>query len=555
MRIVKVEWKNFASYGNRKQELDLGQNPALFQVVGENGAGKTSISQAIVFALYGKVEGKKLKDLSNRINGNAWTRVTLDHYGTEVVVERGLDPNLFSLKVGGKEYDKAGIRSVQDYLVEDILGIPYYVFCNTILISANDFKSFIRMTPSDKRSIVDKIFGFHILNQMRDILKTESKSLKESLDQITGRIWSLESSLTSSLNEMESLSEVIKDEYEQKSQSLEKSLSTFRDLDRLHGEKMADLKREEVELSRKLKELNGFLVQNRTELGHLRERLEIFDQDQCPTCGAHLQGDFHHSLQHELEEQSSSIEQKIGEIQEQLDPLYKKEIELRQIRSDLQEKGVKIRSKIGLIDHELTSLNPGVRNDAQTAAIQRIVESLQTEKDSLVKEKFKKEEKQDWIKTLDEVLGERGVKQMAIRTVLPSLNTEIMTLLQSMNLPYQVVFDEEFNATLYHMGMEVPSQTLSMGEMKKVDFVVLIAIMKLMKMKFSNINLLFLDEIFSSVDGEGVYSIVNILKGLTQEMGLNIFVINHAPMPHEIFDRKIEIVKKSNFSSLSVDNF
>lgn len=555
MRIVKVEWKNFASYGNRKQELDLSQNPALFQVVGENGAGKTSISQAIVFALYGKVEGKKLKDLSNRINGNAWTRVTLDHYGTEVVVERGLDPNLFSLKVGGKEYDKAGIRSVQDYLVEDILGIPYYVFCNTILISANDFKSFIRMTPSDKRSIVDKIFGFHILNQMRDILKTESKSLKESLDQITGRIWSLESSLTSSLNEMESLSEVIKDEYEQKSQSLEKSLSTFRDLDRLHGEKMADLKREEVELSRKLKELNGFLVQNRTELGHLRERLEIFDQDQCPTCGAHLQGDFHHSLQHELEEQSSSIEQKIGEIQEQLDPLYKKEIELRQIRSDLQEKGVKIRSKIGLIDHELTSLNPGVRNDAQTAAIQRIVESLQTEKDSLVKEKFKKEEKQDWIKTLDEVLGERGVKQMAIRTVLPSLNTEIMTLLQSMNLPYQVVFDEEFNATLYHMGMEVPSQTLSMGEMKKVDFVVLIAIMKLMKMKFSNINLLFLDEIFSSVDGEGVYSIVNILKGLTQEMGLNIFVINHAPMPHEIFDRKIEIVKKSNFSSLSVDNF
>ena len=183
------------------------------------------------------------------------------------------------------------------------------------------------------------------------------------------------------------------------------------------------------------------------------------------------------------------------------------------------------------------------------------MESLQTEKDSLVKEKFKKEEKQDWIKTLDDVLGERGVKQMAIRTVLPSLNTEIMTLLQSMNLPYQVVFDEEFNATLYHMGMEVPSQTLSMGEMKKVDFVVLIAIMKLMKMKFSNINLLFLDEIFSSVDGEGVYSIVSILKGLTQEMGLNIFVINHAPMPHEIFDRKIEIVKKSNFSSLSVDNF
>jgi DNA repair exonuclease SbcCD ATPase subunit len=79
--------------------------------------------------------------------------------------------------------------------------------------------------------------------------------------------------------------------------------------------------------------------------------------------------------------------------------------------------------------------------------------------------------------------------------------------------------------------------------------------MKLMKMKFSNINLLFLDEIFSSVDGEGVYAIVNILKELTREMGLNIFVINHAPMPHEIFDRKVEILKKNNFSTISVEDF
>ena len=159
------------------------------------------------------------------------------------------------------------------------------------------------------------------------------------------------------------------------------------------------------------------------------------------------------------------------------------------------------------------------------------------------------------MRTLDEILGEKGVKQMAIRTILPSLNSEILDLLAKMHLDYQVVFDEEFNATIYHLGVEIPTQTLSTGEMKKVDFVVLIAIMKLMKMKFSSINLLFLDELFSSVDPDGVHSILRILREVCKELGLNIFVINHAPMPHEIFDWKLEVAKANNFSSISIDKF
>jgi DNA repair exonuclease SbcCD ATPase subunit len=165
------------------------------------------------------------------------------------------------------------------------------------------------------------------------------------------------------------------------------------------------------------------------------------------------------------------------------------------------------------------------------------------------------EEKSNWIKTLDDILGEKGVKQLAIRTILPSLNSEILDLLGQMHLDYQVVFDEEFKATIYHMGIEIPVQTLSTGEMKKVDFVVLVAIMKLMKLKFSSINLLFLDELFSSVDPDGIYSILKILQRITRELGLNIFVINHAPMPHEIFDWKLEVKKMNNFSTITIDKF
>jgi DNA repair exonuclease SbcCD ATPase subunit len=204
------------------------------------------------------------------------------------------------------------------------------------------------------------------------------------------------------------------------------------------------------------------------------------------------------------------------------------------------------------IQNEIRKLKNENKN-LQVEPLERIVESLTQEKTSLVEDRIKKELHQSLMKTVDEILGDKGVKQMAIRTILPSLNSEITNLLRKINLPHQVIFDEEFNAIISHMGIDIPVQTLSTGEMKKVDFVVLIAILKLMKMKFNSINLLFLDELFSSVDPEGVYSILSILKSVAEELGLNIFVINHAPMPHEIFDYKIEIVKKNNFSGFVLD--
>ena len=248
---------------------------------------------------------------------------------------------------------------------------------------------------------------------------------------------------------------------------------------------------------------------------------------------------------------SLKIEQKQYSLPlQQTQPSLK--LEHSNTKQSLVEKGAKINSKVETIQNEIRKLKNENKN-LQVEPLERIVESLTQEKKSLLEDRIKKESHQSLMKTVDEILGDKGVKQMAIRTILPSLNSEITNLLRKINLPHQVIFDEEFNALISHMGIEIPVQTLSTGEMKKVDFVVLIAILKLMKMKFNSINLLFLDELFSSVDPEGVYSILSILKSVAEELGLNIFVINHAPMPHEIFDYKIEIVKKNNFSGFVLD--
>jgi DNA repair exonuclease SbcCD ATPase subunit len=554
MRITKVEWQNFTSYGNRKQELDLSNETSLFQIVGENGAGKTSISQVITFALYGKVEGKKLKDIPNRINGNAWTKVTLDNYGTEVVVERGLDPNLFKLIVNGTEYDKAGSRSIQEYLEEDIIGIPYYVFNNTLLLSINDFKSFIKMSPSDKRAIVDKIFGFHILNQMRDVLKVESRKMRQVIDTTIGKISSLETSIQNSYTEMESLSDEIQKQNLDKLDELKTALKKFGSLRDHHKILVADFKKEEDTLSDALKESNLVVSSYNLQIRDLTKKLHLYNHDKCPTCETNLKSDFHEGLKKELESEKNKLEKRLKESELVLTK-YQEDSKLIAVKkSDLLEKGLKIKNKIEDFKIKIGELEGESQNN-QTDALERLISNLQGDLDSMNSEKIKTEEKFSWLKTIDEILGEKGVKQMAIKTILPPLNSEIMDLLSKMHLDYRVIFDEEFNASIYHMGIEISSQTLSTGEMKKVDFVVLIAIMKLMKMKFSNINLLFLDELFSSVDPDGVYSILKILKSTCKELGLNIFVINHAPMPHEIFDWKMEIQKLNNFSSLSIDRF
>ena len=555
MRIKKVEWKNFSSYGNRKQVLEFPDDSGLFEIIGENGSGKSSISQVITFGFYGKVEGKKLGDIPNRINGNAWVRITFESNGTEIAIERGLEPNLFDLYIDGMKYDQAGQRSVQEYLSEDILGIPFYVFNNTISLSINDFKSFIKMSVQDKRAIVDKIFGFHILNQMRDALKEEQKRIKENLDSLSGQIISIQKSIDKSNSEMDSLLLKIQEESRDQLDTLNESLEAFEKLQEHHGKKIDEFKKIEEDFKNSLVQGNYSLIEARNKFKDVSRRLSLYESDKCPTCESPLDTDFHNSLKVGLSDEHEKTKNSVNDLEEAYASLKEQEYEISKTKNDLKDKSNKIANKIFQISSEISSLSSSDKKDLQMDSLKNIIGSLEKESETLNSENFKTQEKSNWVRTLDDILGEKGVKQMAIRTILPSLNSEILDLLAQMHLDYQVVFDEEFKATIYHMGIEIPVQTLSTGEMKKVDFVVLIAIMKLMKMKFSSINLLFLDELFSSVDPDGIHSILKILKKITKDLGLNIFVINHAPMPHEIFDWKLEVTKTNNFSSILIDKF
>ena len=126
-------------------------------------------------------------------------------------------------------------------------------------------------------------------------------------------------------------------------------------------------------------------------------------------------------------------------------------------------------------------------------------------------------------------------------------------VLTHLNMDYRVTFNEEFEVSIMHLGFNVSPDQLSTGERKKVDFAALIALIRIMKMRFNGVNLFFLDEIFSSIDSDSIYHVINVLYRTCRELNLNIFVINHSHLPTELFDYIIENNKSNGFSNLSLE--
>ena len=552
MKIQKIEWRNVASYGNKVQVLELPEKSGLIQVVGENGVGKSTISDVITFGLYGKLEGKKLKDIPNRSNKSAWMKITFEQDGRIYEVERGLDPSLFQLSIDGNIYDQAGKDNVQDFLSNDILKIPYYVFNNTISLSINDFKSFLKMSTADKKLIIDKIFGFYILNEMRDILKEETKNIKSSIDRLSGEIFATGRSIAASQKELGELQQKIVENAGSEIESAEENLENYRELLNIHSDKLKDFRSKENEAQRNVTKSYEILSDLSSKIKEIDSKMNLYNNEKCPTCESDLSTDFHKNVFDDLSNSREKSTEDLKELKKNYEDAKKVQSDLATIKNDLFTKGGKIESAIRTLQDKLKTLKTAKNND-QLNSIRKLLNSANDDLSDFNQEKTVWEERQIWVKTLDEVLSEKGVKQLAIKSILPSLNNEILNTLLSLHLPYKVVFNEEFNAQIFHMGEEISSQTLSTGEMKKVDFAVLVAIIKLMKIRFSSVNILFLDEIFSSVDPDGVHSILNTLRKLSDDLSMNIFVINHAPMPTEIFDYKIEISKKNNFSDIAFE--
>jgi|694.fasta_scaffold21073_11 DNA repair exonuclease SbcCD ATPase subunit len=554
MRIQTVEWKNFNSYGNQIQKIEFEKDSGdLYLLLGSNGHGKSTISEVITFALYGRIERKNKSDLPNRINKNLWCRIVIRSKNKIVEITRGVSPNLFEVKIDTVTYDTAGNANVQDYLETEIFDIPYQVFKNIIVLSINDFRSFLTMSTGDKRNIVDRLFGFTIINQMRDQIRSERKDLRdriktlgdelniiqESIESVNQKISTLESSKKEDrLRLIEEYKGKIKDMIEQK-RKISDSLSL--------------VKTKETEFNEAIRSKGTEKEQVSFELRNAVNSLKLYNNAKCPTCNADLNTEDHQHLKSHLEEIVRTKQEEYTDIQEEYTDLSSKMSSLSSKIKDMDSSCIKINLLIGQYKNEAER----IAKETKEEDMDYLNEILSENEGKLLERKSSlssNSTEDTFLDIVEGVLGDDGVKNLAMKTILPTINQSIQNMSKQMHLPYMIKFDEKFDCSIQSLGEEINARSMSTGERKKADFVIIISLLRLLKIRYPSLNLLFLDEIFSSVDSGGIYEILKILKDVSVENSLNTWVVNHTELPIELFDKRVEAVKESGFSKLHIEN-
>lgn len=552
MQILKISWRNFNSYGNRWNEIDLSSSDNSFiMIAGISGVGKSTISDVLKFGLYGKVNNKKLRDIPNRLNKACEVEIHLKSNGHNVCIKRGLEPSYFKVEAEGfSQIDQqSGKLNIQDVLESEILGMPFYVFNNIISLSINDFKSFIKMNPSDKRGIIDKVIGLSIINKMYEALKLDIKTVVESDNALMIQNSMLNSQLEHTTSQLENISKKLLESSAVQSETIATKIQTLLELRRkikkLYDEQSAIVS----EFSEKINDNKSSVQDAKYALKNILNSVKLYENEKCPECGSDLHTEFHNDKLLTLNDKKEFLLKKIKGLQEVIVTELENKEEIEEEQSELKTKLQKIDTNNAILKDQLAKIKDNSFVEEQTELMQSAIKDT-TEK--LLESKTlkqKSENKLQFLKIVEDALSDKGLKQLAIKTILPTVNTTIHQLMNELNLEFKLSFTEEWNPIITHLGQEINPETLSTGENKKLDMAVIISIIKLMKFKFPGLNVLFLDEVLSSLDADSATLMLQVLSKISKQLNLHVFVINHAPVDGTKFDGIITIEKSNGFSN------
>jgi exonuclease SbcC len=554
MKIQSIEWRNFNSYGNSISHVEFENDQGdLYLLLGGNGHGKSTIAEVITFALYGRIERKNKSDLPNRINKNLWCRIVIKSRNKKIEIVRGVSPGLFEVIIDGVPYETAGNSNVQDYLEIELFDIPYQVFKNIIVLSINDFRSFLTMSPGDKRNIIDRLFGFTVINQMKDSIRHERKEIKDAIKTLSDELGIIEDTITSVSEKIKNLEEAKKEDKTKLIQEFkEKIEELIENKKKVEGD-LVKIKELETRVTTNFESKKQEFSKLGYELKSIDEKINLYENSQCPTCGSSLDTDEHHHHKSELEEQKTSKKSKFDTLRTELKDGTEKVKTIGTKVKELESSIVRVNMMINQYKREVDkAVNESKELDSEY--LQQLVIENVGKKEEKRKSHSEKAIDDAFLETVESVLGDDGVKNLAMKTILPSLNQSIANMSKQMHLPYSVKFNDKFDCVINALGEEINPRSMSTGERKKADFIIIIALLKMLKIRYPSLNILFLDEIFSSVDSAGVYEIIKILSEVSKENHLNTWVINHTELPTELFDKKVEAVKEGGFSKLIIEN-